>query len=84
MVVGLNGIDFLRYRLLVEDEPTSVGYPTRTVLITGLDASVTSAELQSVFVQYGEIVVSASVINFKCVAYYHTFWSIYTWWMAIK
>ncbi|XP_035714893.1 protein split ends isoform X4 [Folsomia candida] len=43
-------------RLLVEDEPTSVGYPTRTVLITGLDATVTSAELQAVFDQYGDIV----------------------------
>ena len=33
-------------------------FPTRTVLITSLDSSVTVTELKSVFDQYGDIVVS--------------------------
>ena len=45
-------------RGLGDDEPSSVSYPTRTVLITGLDAAVTPAELRTAFDQYGDIVVS--------------------------
>ena len=45
-------------RGLGEDEPTSVSFPTRTVLITGLDATITPLELKAAFDQYGDIVVS--------------------------
>lgn len=48
---------FLLLRSISEDEPSSVGYPTRTVLITSLDSGITDSELRSAFDQYGDIVV---------------------------
>lgn len=67
------------YRLLVDDGPTSVGYPTRTVLITGLDVSVTSAELQAAFDQYGDIVVMMMIKN-----YAYKLNKIFSFWIGLS
>lgn len=48
-----------------EDLPT-VPYPTRSILINGLDPTINVQELKQAFAQYGEIVVRLFVYLNKC------------------
>lgn len=54
---------FLYFRnRLFGDDGLSTNTPSRTVLVTGLDPSITAADLRKTFEQYGDILVSYSQI----------------------